>query len=129
VNIYGFLAYMFCNFLVQPLQKVYFFVHENIKKCPQKQQYFTVQSKIFSTGNRPKTNTNLKFCFHKNGSPGDLYIMNFRTGTTRLGSSCQLGHRADSGKKTKKLQMSKGLKFYQFYNFRLFCPKDNFFFF
>jgi hypothetical protein len=55
--------------------------------------------------------------------------MNFRTGTTRLGSSCQLGHRADSGKKTKKLQMSKGLKFYQFYNFRLFCPKDNFFFF
>ena len=106
----------------------YFFAHENIKKCSQKQQYFTVQSKIFSTTNRPKTSKNIKFGFHKNGSPGDLCIMNFHTGTTRLGSACQLGHREDSGKKTKKLQMSKGIKVLSILEFQMehyiFCPKD-----
>ena len=97
----------------------YFFAHENIKKCSQKQQYFTVQSKIFSTANWPKTSKNIKFGFHKNGSPGDLCIMNFHTGTTRLGSACQLGHREDSGKKTKKLQMSKGIKVLSILEFQM----------
>ena len=45
--------------------------------------------------------------------------MNFHTGTTRLGSACQLGHREDSGKKTKKLQMSKGIKVLSILEFQM----------